>query len=81
MLYKKKSEVLKLVIIDGEKELYRFALITNKEEYQNFESAFLKVINSFEKVSTNKKLSETLPPKIKILRFYDDKDFLGKLSP
>ncbi|MFL2679768.1 MAG: M48 family metalloprotease [Alphaproteobacteria bacterium] len=76
---KKNNEVYKLVIIDGEKELYRFALITNKEEYQNFENSFLKITNSFEKVSTNKKLSETLPPKIKILRFYDDEDFLSKL--
>ena len=40
---------------------------------------FLKITNSFEKVSTNKKLSEALPPKIKILRFYDDEDFLSKL--
>ena len=77
-MLKSASKKLKELSSD-ENFIYRFVLITNKNEFDTFSESFKRILNSFKKVSTNKQLSDLTPPKIRILRNSQDKNFFTSI--
>ena len=75
----RKKNILKVGAISDENFIYRFILITNKNEFDTFSESFKRILNSFKKVSTNKQLSDLSPPKIRILRNSQNNNFLTSI--
>ena len=78
-LIERKKIILKVGAISDENFIYRFILITNKNEFDTFSESFKRILNSFKKVSTNKQLSDLSPPKIRILRNSQNNNFLPSI--
>ena len=78
-LIERKKIILKVGAISDENFIYRFILITNKNEFDTFSESFKRILNSFKKVSTNKQLSDLSPPKIRILRNSQNNNFLTSI--
>ena len=79
-LIKRKKNILQVFAISDENLIYRFVLITNKNEFNIFSEQFEAVAYSFERVSSNQKLSSLDPPKIRILRNLQDKKFISSIK-
>ena len=62
-LIKRKKNILQVFAISDENLIYRFVLITNKNEFNIFSEQFEAIAYSFERVSSNQKLSSLDPPK------------------
>lgn len=79
-LIKRKKNILQVFAISDENLIYRFVLFTNKNEFNIFSEQFEAVAYSFERVSSNQKLSSLDPPKIRILRNLQDKKFISSIK-
>ena len=79
-LIKRKKNILQVFAISDENLIYRFVLITNKNEFNIFSEQFEAVAYSFDRVSSNQRLSSLDPPKIRILRNLQDKKFISSIK-
>ena len=71
-LIKRKKNILQVVAVSYSNYIYRFVLISDKDEFQSFSESFMKMAYSFNKVSINDALKSISPPKIKILRNFQE---------
>ena len=78
-LIKRKKNILQFFAISDANLIYRFVLITNKDEFDNFSESFKTIAYSFERVSSNQRLSSLNPPKIRILRNSQEKSFVSSI--
>lgn len=77
---KRSKKTIKLVTIKDDDKYYRFALISNEEKFDFNSKKFDIVINSFQKVSSNPKLSNLKPPKIKVISNQKESGYLKGLT-
>ena len=63
-LIKRKKNILQFFAISDANLIYRFVLITNKDEFDNFSESFKTIAYSFERVSSNQRLSSLNPQKL-----------------
>jgi len=73
-----RNKKMMLFVIQGSKFFYRFVLVSNNDEFKKFTKDFARIVNSFKKESQSE-LETFHEPKIKILTFSDDTDFLDKI--
>ncbi len=73
---KKPNNLLKLVLIKSNDKLYRFMLITDEKKFEYQKIKFEKVVSSFEKVSKSVSLQKIHPPRIRILKNSNKKNFM-----
>ena len=76
---KKSDKMISLAIIKDDKKLYRFSIITEKKYFNNYKNQFIDMVDSFEKISTNPKLINIEPPKIRILKNSAKEGFIEKV--
>ncbi len=79
-IIQKKKNVLYVVAISNADLIHRFVLISNKKEFDIFSESFKKMVYSFNKVSIDERLSSTNPPRIKILRNLQERNFIPSLK-
>jgi len=78
-IIKKTDKTIGLALIKDGKNLFRFSISSDKIYFKNYQNKFFDMVYSFGKVSTNQKVLNIEPPKIRVLKSSPKKGFIKKV--
>ena len=77
-IIKKSDKTIGLALIKDDKNLYRFSITSEKKYFKSYKKKFSDIVYSFGKVSTNQKVLNIEPPRIRVLNSSPKKGFIKK---
>jgi predicted Zn-dependent protease len=78
-IIKKSDKTIGLALIKDDKNLYRFSITTDKNNFENYKKKFFNMVYSFGRVSKNSNIVNIKPPKIRVLKNSTEKNFIKEL--